>query len=181
MSRTSRADGATAVLTEGMLAGLAGGSALNTVTYLDMLVRARPASQTPERSAGRLAHLARVDLGSERQAANRRSGLGPLLGQLTAVATTVAFTLLVRRRRPPVPVATALLGAGAMVASDGPLVALAVTDPRRWSRADWLADAIPHLAYGLAAAVTLDRMRAHRPGRWDGHAAGRMGNRRRSG
>lgn len=165
MSRRAVGDARRTLLADGMLAGLAGGSALNAVTYLDMVVRARPASQTPERSAGRLTQVAGIGLGSEPRAANRRAGLGPLLGQLAAVATAVTFAVLARRRRVPVPAASALLGAGAMLASDGALVALEVTDPRRWRRGDWIADVVPHLVYGLTAAVTLERVRAHRPNR----------------
>lgn len=165
MSRASAtAARSSSALADGMLAGFAGGTALNAVTYLDMLLRARPASQTPAQAAGRVADLAHLDLGPREQAANRRSGLGPLLGQLGAVATTVTFALLARRRL-PVPVAAFLLGAGAMVASDGPIVALRVSDPRQWSRADWIEDLIPHLVFGWTAALTLDRLRAHRPDR----------------
>lgn len=152
------------LVADGVLAGLAGGSALNAVSYLDMLVRARPASSTPERSAGRLAQVAHVDLGPDERASNRRSGLGPLLGYLVAVAPAVAFALLARDRRLPLPVAATLLGASAMLASDGSMVALEVTDPRRWRPSDWLADVVPHLVYGWTAAVALERLRAHRPG-----------------
>lgn len=164
MSRPATRAARASTLADGLLAGFAGGSALNAVTYLDMLLRARPASQTPERSAGRLAELAHLDLGPQERAANRRAGLGPLLGQVAAVATAVAFSVLARRRL-PVPVATVLLGAGAMVAGDAPIVALRVSDPRQWSRTDWIADLVPHLVYGWTAALTLERLRAHRPGR----------------
>lgn len=164
MSRSGATTSRAAVLTDGMLAGFAGGSALNVVTYLDMVVRARPASQTPERSAGRVADLAHIDLGSQERAANRRSGLGPLLGQVAAVSTAVIFAGLARRRL-PVPVAAALLGAGAMIAADVPIVALRVSDPRQWTRADWIADLVPHLVYGAITALALERLHAHRPQR----------------
>ncbi|MEU3465011.1 hypothetical protein ABZ721_34300 [Streptomyces sp. NPDC006733] len=36
-----------------------------------------------------------------------------------------------------------------------PGAAAGVSDPRRWSRTDWISDAVPHLAYGLAAYATL--------------------------
>ncbi|MCP9968874.1 hypothetical protein LUX57_29935 [Actinomadura madurae] len=46
-------------LTRGLAAGAAGTTALNLVTYLDMAVRGRPASSTPEQSVERLADVAR--------------------------------------------------------------------------------------------------------------------------
>ncbi|MFI9531371.1 hypothetical protein [Micromonospora rosaria] len=45
-----------------LIAGAVSASAMNTVTYLDMAVRARPASSAGEGSAGRLADLAHVGL-----------------------------------------------------------------------------------------------------------------------
>ncbi|MCI4066567.1 hypothetical protein MRQ36_30035 [Micromonospora sp. R77] len=151
MSRTELVDGA--------IAGAVGSAALNVVSYLDMTVRARPASSTPEETARRLAGAAHVDLGPEDRAANRRSGLGPLLGYGMGIAAGAAFGLLAARRRLPVPVAVGLLGGGVMAVSDGSMTALGVTDPRRWGRAGWVADIVPHLAYGMAAAATWNRLR----------------------
>jgi len=31
---------------------------------------------------------------------------------------------------------------------------LRISDPRTWSRTDWISDAVPHLAYGAVTAVT---------------------------
>jgi uncharacterized membrane protein len=42
-----------------------------------------------------------------------------------------------------------------MAATDIPAAALGVTDPRTWSPADWVADAVPHLGYGLAVDAVL--------------------------
>ncbi|MFC4149695.1 hypothetical protein ACFO0M_25895 [Micromonospora mangrovi] len=151
MSRTGVVDGA--------IAGAVGSAVLNVVSYLDMVVRARPASGTPEETAGRLAGVAHVDLGPEDRAANRRAGLGPLLGYGTGIAAGAAFGLLAARRRLPVPVAVGLLGGGVMAVSDGSMTVLGVTDPRRWGRAGWLSDIVPHLAYGMAAAATWWRLR----------------------
>ncbi|AVT34140.1 hypothetical protein C6361_03900 [Plantactinospora sp. BC1] len=146
---------------DGAIAGAVGSVALNVVTYLDMALRARPASTTPEQSAQRLAELLHVSLGPEDRAANRRSGLGPLLGYATGVLAGAALTV-VGLRRLPGPVAAGLFGAGVMLASDGTLTALGLTDPRRWSRTDWLSDIVPHLAYGVAAVATLGQLRRAR-------------------
>lgn len=144
---------------DAMIAGAAGSTALNVVSYLDMALRARPASSTPDATAGRLAEVTRVDLGPPEQAAHRRAGLGPLLGYTAGLGATVGYALLARGRRPALPVAVAVLGAAVMTVSDATMTALGVTDPRRWSRTDWLSDLVPHLAYGLVAATTWNRLR----------------------
>lgn len=46
-----------------------------------------------------------------------------------------------------------------MALSNTTMTALHVTNPRRWTRTDWLTDLIPHLAYGAAAAATWYRLR----------------------
>ncbi|SCL32374.1 hypothetical protein GA0070624_4460 [Micromonospora rhizosphaerae] len=146
-------------LLDGAIAGAVGTAALNMVSYLDIVVRARPASIAPEESARRLAEKAHVDLGPGDKAVNRRSGLGALLGYGTGVAAGAAFGLLAARRRLPLPVAAGVLGGGVMATSDGSLAALGVSDPRTWRLNDWVADIVPHLAYGMAAATTWNRLR----------------------
>lgn len=143
-------------LTRGLVAGAAGTIALNAVTYLDMAVRGRPASSTPEQSVQRLADAAHVSLGSARAAENRRAGIGPLLGYATGIGVATGYALLLRGRRLPWPVSALALSALAMVAANGPMTVTGLTDPRRWSAQDWAADVIPHLAYGAAAAAALD-------------------------
>jgi hypothetical protein len=153
------------LLADGAIAGAVGSAALNVVSYLDMVVRARPASSTPEDTAGRLAGVAHVDLGPEDRAVNRRSGLGPLLGYGLGVAAGVGYALLARGRRMPLALATGVLGGGVMTMSDGSMTLLGVTDPRTWRRSDWVADIVPHLAYGVAAAATWNRLRPPVSGR----------------
>ncbi|WP_319461285.1 hypothetical protein [Micromonospora sp. RTP1Z1] len=152
-------------LVDGAIAGAVGTAALNIVSYLDMVARARPASSTPDETAGRLAGVAHVDLGPEDRAANRRSGLGALLGYTTGIAAGAAFGLLLARRRIPLPVAASLLGGGVMATTDGSMTVLGVTDPRTWRRTDWLSDIVPHLVYGTTAAATWRRLRPSGPGR----------------
>ncbi|MDH6464808.1 hypothetical protein M2302_005009 [Micromonospora sp. A200] len=144
---------------DGAIAGAVGSAALNVVGYLDIAVRARPASSTPEESIERLAGLAHVDLGPEDRAANRRTGLGAVLGYALGIGTGAAFGALASRRGLPPAVATALLGGGVMATTIGSLATLGISDPRTWSRSDWLADIVPHLAYGMAAAATFNRLR----------------------
>lgn len=146
---------------DGAIAGAVGSVALNMVTYLDMTIRARPASSSPEESARRLSEVLHIGLGPEDRAANRRSGLGPLLGYATGVLCGAALTV-VGLRRLPGPLASGLYGAGVMLAADGAMAALGVTDPRRWSRTDWVSDIVPHLVYGLATMATLGQLRRAR-------------------
>jgi hypothetical protein len=141
-------------LVSGLVAGAAGTTALNAVTYLDMAIRGRPASSTPEQSVERLTDLAGIDLGDEPRAANRRAGLGPLLGYATGIGTAVAYAMFARRRRNSA-LSAAALTVAAMAASNAPMTLLGLTDPRRWSAADWASDIVPHAAYGAVAALTL--------------------------
>ncbi|WP_117213451.1 hypothetical protein [Allorhizocola rhizosphaerae] len=140
----------------GLIAGLTGTAALNAATYLDIAVRARPPSRTPEESVQRLADTVGVGLGRDsREAGNRKVGLGALLGYAMGVGTAVTFATLTRHRPVRWPKATLALAALAMAGANGPMAMLGITDPRRWSAADWAADVLPHLAYGAAAASVL--------------------------
>ncbi len=147
----------------GAAAGAAGTTALNAVTYGDMLVRGRPASDAPSAAAARLAEMVGLDLSAENEAPdgstaqNRQSGLGALLGFAPGLGIGVAYGL-VRPHLGKVSTlrAGAVLGLAAMIASDGPMVALGVTDPRQWDGQSWLSDIIPHLAYGLATVAAYE-------------------------
>lgn len=149
----------------GVIAGAAGTMALDVTTYLDMALRARPASQVPAQVAGTLAERVGLDLspdGDGQAARNRRGGLGALLGYGVGVGVGAAYGLLrSRARRVPLPLAAAGLGLAAMAASDVPAVTLKVTDPRTWGASGWLADAVPHLAYGWATAAAYDEIARH--------------------
>jgi hypothetical protein len=142
----------------GAAAGAAATTALNAATYLDMAVRGRGASSTPEQSVEGLLDRAGVDLpGNEDARANRVSALGSLLGLVTGTAVGAAYgaaTSLVGR---PGPVsATALGSVAAMLAGNGPMVLLGITDPRSWSAGDWLSDLLPHAAYGAVLAAAFE-------------------------
>src|SRR3954452_15704372 len=76
----------------GAAAGAAGTTALNMVTYLDMAVRARAASDTPERSIERVAGVVGVEVpGDTSTRGNRLAGLGALGGLLTGVAVGAGY------------------------------------------------------------------------------------------
>lgn len=139
----------------GAAAGAAGTTALNAVTYLDMAVRGRAASSTPEKSVEKLSDLAGVQIPGEGETREHRvQGLGPLLGLSTGVLAGAAYGVLSR-----VPGLRALpggvvAGALAMAGSDAPMTALGLTDPRSWSPTAWASDVVPHLAYGFTTAAT---------------------------
>lgn len=141
----------------GLVAGAAGTTALNAVTYLDMAVRGRPPSSTPEQSVQRMADAVQISLGEGKTAENRKAGIGPLLGYAVGIGVATGYALLIRGRRVPWPVSGLALTALAMVAANAPMTVTGLTDPRQWSAADWAADVIPHLAYGAAAASVLSR------------------------
>lgn len=141
----------------GIAAGAAGTTALNAATYADIAVRGRPTSSMPERSVEKIAGETGVEIpgeGETRQ--NRVGGIGALMGIGTGVGAGIAASFLGPVvRRLPLPVAGVLVGGLAMAGSDIPMTRMGLTDPSSWSTSDWLADALPHLAYGVATAWTL--------------------------
>jgi hypothetical protein len=145
-------------LLRGAAAGAAGTTALDAVTYLDMVVRGRPASSTPERTVEELAQRAHVPIpGPGGKRANRVQALGALTGLAagTGVGALVGLARAAGIRTSP-SVATALVTAGVLVGTNGPMTVLGITDPRTWSAADWISDVVPHLAYGAVVATMMD-------------------------
>jgi uncharacterized membrane protein len=121
-------------LIRGATAGAAGTTALNVVSGADAAVRGRPASSAPQELVARLAEGAGVEVpGSRGRRRNRIEALGPLAGAATGL----------------------VVGAVAMLATDLPLATTGVSDPKKWTRAEWTADVLPHLAYGITTHQTL--------------------------
>lgn len=147
-------------LLAGIAAGATGTAALNVVTYGDMVWRGRPASEAPAKLVKTFAAELGIDpLTAEgEEADNRRSGAGALLGFVNGIGVGVAFGMLRPVLALPTPLAGVLAGAAAMALSDVPMVKTGVTDPSTWGTEGWLADIIPHLAYGLALACTYDAL-----------------------
>lgn len=149
-------------LIRGAVAGAAGTTALNAATYVDMAVRARPSSSTPQQTVETLAERAGRPIpgeGEDRQ--NRLTGLGSLSGIVTGVGIGTAGGLFAPiLRRLPLGLSSVLLGGAAMALTDTPMTKLGITDPTSWSAGDWASDALPHLVYG---AVTVGAMRAMQP------------------
>src|SRR5947209_8334026 len=113
-------------LLAGAAAGAAGTTALNAVTYLDMAVRGRPTSSTPEDTVEKLADVAHVSIpGDGDQRSNRVQGLGPLTGLTAGVGIGVLAGLLrsLGYRSAP-PVGMLLTGIGALVGTNGPMTVL---------------------------------------------------------
>lgn len=154
------------VVTAGIVAGSAGTTVLDAVTYLDMTIRGRPASTAPAKTVASIASafgLAAPGHGSALQA--RRTGLGALGGIAVGVGIGVAASFLGRAGvRLSVPAGTVGVGIAAMAATDIPIAVCGVSDPRQWSAVDWLSDLIPHLAYG-ATVTTIVRQRYGDAGR----------------
>jgi hypothetical protein len=146
-------------LVRGAIAGAAGTTALNAVTYLDMALRGRPASDIPQQVVEKIAEgVGRPVPGHGEERENRLGGLGPLAGIATGVGLGAAAGLFrpILRHLPTVLGAT-LLGGAAMAASDVPLTKLGLTDPTTWSPVDWASDVVPHFVYGLVTYTALTR------------------------
>lgn len=147
----------------GAAAGAAGTTALDAVTYLDMALRGRPASSTPTDTVSRLSSMVGLPLGAGGLRSNRLEGLGAVAGLATGVAVGACFAAVdeaLDRALSELPgVVTGLLvGGAALVGANVPMIALGVTDPRTWTRADWASDLIPHVAYGLVTGMTYAAM-----------------------
>ena len=154
MGRTSRG------LVVGAAAGAAGITALNVAGYLDMAVRGRPASSTPEdvvEALSRVTHLPVPGEGERR--ASRLQGLGAVTGLLSGVG--IGALLGAARAagwRPGPASGAAWATVVALVGTNGPMTVLGVTDPRTWPLSSWIADIVPHLAYGAVTGLVLDRL-----------------------
>ncbi|NUR85689.1 MAG: hypothetical protein HOY71_16560 [Nonomuraea sp.] len=146
-------------LVKGLIAGAAGTTALNTASYLDMAIRARGASSTPQQAVDKLAGITHTDLGDGERADHRKEALGSLMGYATGVASAIAYGMLSGRRRRPWPLGVLALTGLAMSGSNVPLTLLGATDPRTWSAGSWVSDVIPHLAYGFTAYAAYEMMR----------------------
>lgn len=147
-------------LLRGLAAGAAGTTALNAATYLDMVVRGRPASTSPEETVRSAEKVAETSLGSEADESageNRRAGVGALLGIGSGLAAGLLHSV-VRDRLPNAPSPLLALGTAAVAnaASVVPMTALGVTQPRSWPASSWLTDLVPHLVYGVVAAASYD-------------------------
>jgi hypothetical protein len=142
----------------GAAAGAAATTALNAVTYLDMALRGRGTSSTPEQTVENLAEKAHVEIpGDEEHRHNRVQGLGPLAGLIAGVGVGVLVGLVRSAGfRSSTPVGTLLTTAVVLVAGNGPMTVLGITDPRSWSTTDWASDVVPHLAYGVVVKTTMD-------------------------
>jgi hypothetical protein len=155
---------------QGAIAGAAGTTALNAVTYVDMALRARPASEIPQQAVDTLASKAGHPVPGDDQAKqNRLAGLGPLTGIATGVGVGVLAGLSrAILHRLPAPVAGVAISVATMLLTDGPMVSTGLSDPKNWSTTDWLSDLVPHLAYGVVTYATLAAMRSTAEGHFCG-------------
>ena len=148
----------------GIVAGAAGTVALDAVTYADMALRGRGSSGTPAVLVGTLAdRLGVASLGSaakDEATANRRSGIGALLGYATGVGVGLLFGAVQGQRAAAGPLTGIVVGLVAMAASDVPIAVLGVSDPRTWSPSAWASDALPHLIYGLTTVAAYNALDA---------------------
>jgi hypothetical protein len=142
----------------GAAAGAAGTTALNVVTYVDMAVRGRPASTTPQDMVEALADRLGVEVpGDGERRANRSAGLGALMGLATGVGVGAAYGIATSvTGRPPRWLGAGFVGLAAMVGTNVPMTRLGVTDPRTWDAVSWLSDIVPHAAYGIVTALTYE-------------------------
>ncbi|MCA1218369.1 hypothetical protein [Streptomyces sp. 8L] len=134
----------------GCLAGAAGTTVLNAVTYADMALRERPSSSAPETMVDRIAARAGHPVPDSPGRDARLTGLGALSGIAVGTGTGALMAVLHRAGlRPPLWLGGMVTGALAMAAGDVPMARLGVSDPGTWSGKDWATDAVPHLLYGL--------------------------------
>jgi len=141
----------------GVAAGAAGTTALNVVSRLDQMWRARPLSDAPQQVVAELVDRAGAPIpGGPAQRRHRIAALGPLSGSLNGMGLgALAGVLRVAGLRLPPAAGGPLLGLAAMAATDVPLAWSRVSRPRDRSGADWAADLVSHLAYGLVTHRTL--------------------------
>ncbi|OBH04264.1 MULTISPECIES: hypothetical protein [unclassified Mycobacterium] len=167
--RTTRRAGLWPGLLGGAVAGAAGTTALDVITYLDIAVRGRPISTTPERTVEAMAGLFGCTVpGTGDVLANRLLGLGALTGYAAGIGMGLVLGLAYGLGwRPRLLVATLVATAIALIGTNGPMTVLGVTDPRTWGVAGWISDLVPHLGYGVVTALVLHYLYRAPAGSWD--------------
>lgn len=155
--RTTQMSGLWRGLLSGAVAGAAGTTTLNVITYLDIALRGRPTSNTPERTVEAMARLFGLAVpGSGDVLTNRISGLGALIGYAAGIGMGLILGLAYARGwRPGLLTATLVATAIALIGTNGPMTVLGVTDPRTWGVVGWISDLIPHFGYGVVTALVL--------------------------
>ncbi|HKE36255.1 MAG TPA: hypothetical protein VKB39_02425 [Candidatus Baltobacteraceae bacterium] len=144
----------------GLIAGAAGVTALDAVTYLDMLVRGRPASEVPGRTVNALAKKIGIDRldADDAKTTHRRSATGALVGYADGVLSGVAYGALRSALPIPWPVGAALLAGLTLLVGEGSAVRAGVVDWSKWGAQEWIADLVPRLAYGGVTAIALETL-----------------------
>ena len=150
----TRKTGTVGWVLRGAAAGAAGTTALNVVTYLDMAIRGRPASSTPENTVEKLAKTTHLTIPGEGTARESRvAGLGALTGLVAGIGVG---GLLGLARASGLRAGNLLTTMIVLVSTNGPMTVLGVADPRTWSLVDWVSDLVPHLAYAAVVTTTMD-------------------------
>ncbi len=145
----------------GTIAGAAATSALNIASYGDMAVRGRGASDVPSTMVKNIATAAGLGaLASDDETTqHRRSGIGALMGFADGLSVGIVYgALRPAFRGVPVLLTAVAAGAAAMALSDVAIAKSGASDPRTWAPQDWVADAIPHLVYGLTLGLSFDML-----------------------
>ncbi len=144
-------------LLQGAVAGAAGATALNAVTYADMASRGRGSSSAPQDTVEKIAGKAHIEIpGDDDTHSNRVLGLGSLNGIAVGIGVGAILGGMRGAGWRPGLVTTAFVAATtAMAVTDGTMTALGVTQPTKWGFTDWVADLVPHLAYGWVTAAAL--------------------------
>lgn len=141
----------------GAAAGAAGSAVLNAVSYADMAIRERPASEVPENVAAALAKRAGLPVPQ----GPRRTAFGALLGYTDGFGAGALYGAL-RPAMRGVPWFVAGLGLAAftLILSEGIATAMKQTDPRQWGVSGWLEDIVPRSLYGCMTALTYELLAA---------------------
>ncbi|MFE2477885.1 hypothetical protein [Streptomyces sp. NPDC059389] len=146
----------------GAVAGLAGTTALNMAGYVDVVLRGRPISDTPEITVRTLAARLRIRIpGDDRIRENRVAGLGPLIGY--AVGTGMGVALSLSQAAGWLPTKTSRYAAASLFAltvTNMPIFLLGISDPRTWTASDWVSDIIPHGLFAVVAVQVIEKLEA---------------------
>lgn len=146
-------------ITAGLLAGAAGATAKNAISYLDQGVAGNSPTTSPTAATVSDTAAATIDKVGGRVDGSRASALGPLGGLGIGLGVGAVAGMLRSSNATPNPVVAAIVtGVAAMAVGDGAAVATG------GARRDWAApanlvrDLISHLAFGAVTGYALHRM-----------------------